>query len=129
MSSTLPHRSTSSSSAQNGYGGTISIDWSRCEQHARRPSPVPAEVIEKVRHGVPAHLSPEGKLLNLYIWGSRFYMNHSTNSDYDLVAIVTGTLAKARLSKPPLSTVFSQKPFLAAFGTNFGKRMNKFGKI
>lgn len=53
--------------------------------------PVSPELIERVKRGVAKHLSADGELLNLYIWGSRFYRNASTKSDYDLVAIVTGT--------------------------------------
>lgn len=68
----------------------FTIDFSPYMGRMNAPVLVPQEIVEKVRSAVKTHLSADGELLNLYVWGSRFYMNHSTRSDYDLVAIVTG---------------------------------------
>lgn len=61
---------------------------------------IPSDVIERVKQSVAKHLSPEGEILNLYIWGSRFYRNASNKSDYDLIAIVTGTPEKSSFYQP-----------------------------
>lgn len=31
-----------------------------------------------------------GEILNIYAWGSRVFNNHTTNSDWDFMVIVTG---------------------------------------
>jgi hypothetical protein len=91
MSNHQTQASSSVSIDQNVCGTVYAVDFSRYDRLFNRPMPVPPDVIEKVRFGIAKHLSPGGELLNLYVWGSRFYMNHTTKSDYDLVAIVTGT--------------------------------------
>lgn len=97
MSSSIP--STCSKKNHNERASTFSIDLSHYDALASRPCPVPDDLIEKVKNGIKKHLSPSGELLNLYVWGSRFYLNHTSNSDYDLVAIVTGTPYKCNFQQ------------------------------
>lgn len=77
-----------------------------------RECPIPHELVQRVKAGVAKHLSAHGKILNLYIWGSRFYRNASTNSDYDLVAIVTGTYRNSSVLQ--LDTIFLLSSFMAS---------------
>lgn len=65
-----------------------------CRKEGDEPCPIEAEIVEKAVEGIKKHLSADGRVLNLYMWGSRFYKNSKKESDYDLVAIVTGTRAK-----------------------------------
>jgi hypothetical protein len=52
---------------------------------------------------IQRNLKPEGKVLNLYEWGSRWFGTaHETASDYDFLAIVTG------YDQPPVINVVEQ---------------------
>lgn len=81
-----------STASKPSYGKSLCFPptFTDFDRYALQPVPVPAEVVQQVRERVAKALAPGGQLLNLYVWGSRFYLNASTNSDYDLVAIVTG---------------------------------------
>lgn len=77
--------SSTSTNANNGYFSFIPR-----RNAAELVPPVPAEVIEKIRQVVQGRLAPGGQILNMYQWGSRFYLNSTSDSDYDIIAIVTG---------------------------------------